>query len=111
MRFVILEDNHDRQDAMRACLAKRLHQSRIEFHEAAGLFIESLAKSMADVTLIGLDHDLEMRVDVNGQLVDPGTGMDAVEWLCRQPVRVPCGVHTTNYRAGAQMTDELMLAG
>lgn len=110
MRIVILEDNLDRQSAMRKCLAKRFPDARFEFHVTAGAFIDSLSRSCADVSLISLDHDLEMIDSGDGRLVDPGTGLDAAEWLAQFKPTTPCIVHTTNTPAGDRMMGTLQAA-
>ena len=110
MRIVILEDNLDRQVAMRKCLAKRIPNARIEFHTSAGTLIHTLTQNCDVVSLIALDHDLEMIDLGDGKLVDPGTGLDATEWLA-QISPPPCIVHTTNMPAGERMVETLQSAG
>lgn len=111
MRIVILEDNTDRQVAMRKCLTRRRPDARIDFYESAHAFINSLSQTSEAVELIALDHDLEMIDSGDGTLVDPGTGMDAVEWLAQTSPGPPCIVHTTNMPAGERMMSTLQNAG
>ena len=111
MRIVILEDNLDRQMAMRKCLVKRLPEARVEFHVTSNALIQSLSQHRDDVELIALDHDLEMIDSGHGKLVDPGTGLEAAEWLAQSSRKVPCIVHTTNMPAGERMVSTLQAAG
>lgn len=111
MRIVILEDNLDRQVAMRKCLVKRLPEARVEFHVTSIALIQSLSQRRDDVKLIALDHDLEMIDPGDGKLVDPGTGLDATEWLAQISPNIPCIVHTTNMPAGERMVSTLQSAG
>ncbi len=111
MRIVNLEDNSDRQLATRKCLTRRLPDARIEFYDSAHAFISSLTLAADDVELIALDHDLEMIDSGDGTLVDPGTGMDAAEWLAQSSLETPFIVHTTNLPAGERMMSTLQNAG
>lgn len=112
MRVVILEDNAEREAAMRACVADKFPAFNVEVFNAVGSFIERLRESgLYDVAFISLDHDLEMIETADGRLLDPGTGVDAAEWLSTQPAITPVIVHTTNAAGGEQMVKLLANGG
>lgn len=112
MRIVILEDNIDRQQSMLAALADRLPSCKVELHSNVAAFLESLQRGgLFDVELISLDHDLEILVAPDGQRRDPGTGIEAVDWLSKQPALAPVVVHTTNTSAGDRMVEMLLRCG
>ena len=112
MRVVILEDNAEREEAMRACVADKFPAFSVEVFKAVRPFIERLSESgLYDVALISLDHDLEMIETADGRLLDPGTGVDAAGWLSTQPAITPVIVHTTNAAGGEQMVELLANGG
>src|SRR5260370_823587 len=112
MRFIILEDNDDRRGVMQAALADRFRQYSVEFFEAVPPMIERLeATGLYDVALVSLDHDLDLIVGSDGKPIDPGTGVDAADWLAKQPAVAPVIVHTTNTASGDRMMDLLVQSG
>lgn len=112
MRLVILEDNADRRQAMEVAISDRFGEIDVEFFVAVPPLIERLETTgLYDVALISLDHDLDMLTNPDGTIQDPGTGVDAANWLARQPAVAPVIVHTTNTSAGDQMVDRLLQAG
>ena len=112
MRIVILEDNADRQHAMKAVLKKDFPDCVPEFFEAVTPMINRLiATGFDNVSLISLDHDLEMIPGEDHQLHDPGTGVDAAKWLASQPPIAPLIIHTTNRIGGDQMEQLLRPQG
>lgn len=112
MRIVILEDNAERQEFMRAAIADRFSSFVVEFFAAAQSMIARLEETgLYDVALISLDHDLELVPDGRGGCVDPGTGGDVATWLAEQPAVAPVIVHTTNTVQGDRMSELLAAAG
>lgn len=108
MRFVVLEDNIDRRNVMKSVLDDLFSTSRIEFFDSSDSMILHLVEtSLADVSLISLDHDLEMLVSEDGQLTDPGSGVEVAEWLAGQEPVVPVIVATTNSQCGDRMVEIL----
>jgi CheY-like chemotaxis protein len=111
MKIIILEDNAERRDAMRACLEDRFHQYEIRFSTSAQEAIDDLRTHWDDILAIALDHDLELEDDGNGGLIDPGTGREVADFLAeRQPI-CPVILHTTNGPAAVGMEAVLRDAG
>jgi hypothetical protein len=112
MRIIILEDNDDRCQVMKAALAGKFSSFAIEFFAAAQPLIDHLkATGMYDVAIVSLDHDLEMIPTAGGTLSDPGTGTDVAAWLAVQPAIFPVVVHTTNSAGGDRMMELLVRGG
>lgn len=111
MRIVILEDNIDRQLAMRQVIADRFSGHILEFFVAAQPMIDHLSVTgLYDVSLISLDNDLEL-IEKGGCLVNPGDGIEVARWIRSQPAVTPVVVHTTNMPAGDQIMELLSEAG
>ena len=90
MRILILEDNADRETAMRACIADKFPRFGVEVFAAVDPFVERIKESgLYDVALIALDHDLDLIESERGSLTDPGTGVDAANFLASMPAVVP----------------------
>lgn len=103
MKIAILEDNLDRQAAMRACLADRFYMYDAKFFDEAAQMIEFLKLHLAQTILISLDHDLEMKPGNNGRYIDPGTGRDVADFLATMTPTCPVVIHTTNSSAAEGM--------
>jgi CheY-like chemotaxis protein len=103
MKILILEDNADRQLAMQRCLRDRFHQYEFVFFDDAKKMLVFLEKNLDCALIISLDHDLEPKLQHNGQSVDPGTGRDVADFLARQAPACPVIIHTTNSAAGDGM--------
>jgi hypothetical protein len=58
MKIVILEDNLDRQTAMRSCLQDRFPQFQHVFFDSAHEMRRLLENDLLVVIIISLDHDL-----------------------------------------------------
>src|SRR5437016_3936499 len=112
MRIIILEDNNERKQVMQAALADRFPRVVVEFFHAIPPMIDHLgATGLYDVTLVSLDHDLDILVGSDGTRTDPGTGVDAAVWLATQPAVAPVIVHMTNAIGGDKMMDLLAQSG
>jgi len=103
MKIVILEDNCDRQGAMKSCLLDRFHQYDIVIFDNARTMCDFLETNLTSALLICLDHDLELPVQQNGKVTDPGSGRDVADWLALKPACCPIVIHTTNSAAGDGM--------
>ncbi len=105
MRALILEDNRDRRVAMIGRLAERFPFLHVTFFDASQAMIDFMeSDELLDVAMISLDHDLEFVAGVNGDWVDPGTGLEVARWLSERPKPIcPVVVHTTNSREGSKM--------
>ena len=73
MKIVILEDNADRREAMRECLQDRFYHFEAVFFDEPAALVEYLRAHLPETAVISLDHDLELRPDHEGRLIDPGT--------------------------------------
>jgi hypothetical protein len=109
--IAILEDNSERREAMRACLADRLHADEARFFEAPQLALEYLREHLGSVICISLDHDMELIDRGDGTFADPGTGRDVVDYLVTCGAQCPVVIHTTNSSAAAGMEAALKEAG
>lgn len=90
-------------------VADRFPFIEVVFFDSASAMIKFMeGKSLSDVVLISLDHDLELVRGENNALIDPGTGDDVARWLANQPRPIsPIIVHTTNGIAGDKMVQRL----
>ena len=61
MKIVILEDNLDRVRVMRDCLEDRFARFECRFFDAADEVRQYLEENLAEVIVICLDHDLELK--------------------------------------------------
>lgn len=105
MRAIILEDNHDRRDAMTARLSEAFSPIRAEFFESATAFIEFMSTETLDgPAIISLDHDLDLIPDGDGGFIDPGDGREVARWLSELPQPLcPVIIHSSNAPAAHEM--------
>jgi CheY-like chemotaxis protein len=111
MKIGILEDNVDRQQVMRDCLADRFPMYDIRFFDDAVEMIRFLEAHRADMLVISLDHDLELKAGPNGRCIDPGTGRDVADFLASKRPVCPIVIHTSNTNAALAMQTVLKDAG
>jgi hypothetical protein len=111
MKIVILEDNADRQAAMRRCLADRFYTFDAHIFDTATETICFLREHLSETIAIALDHDLEMINDAKGRLLDPGIGREVADYLASQPPVCSVIIHTTNSNAAIGMQMVLNDAG
>ncbi len=111
MKIVILEDNIDRQVAMRACLADRFSTFEVVIFDSSAGTIQYLREHMGETIAVALDHDLELRPDGQGGFIDLGTGREVADYLAtREPV-CPVIIHTSNTVAEVGMRMVLQEGG
>ena len=103
MKIVILEDNAERQSAMRACLQDKFYQYESVFFDDAHEMQAYLSDHLASALIISLDHDLILKPGSNGQARDSGTGRDVAEFLSSRMPVCPIIIATTNSPAGDGM--------
>src|SRR5688572_23824203 len=103
MKIAILEDDRDRQEAMRRCLGDRFFTYDLQFFERSVAMVEYLKAHLSEVVCVCLDHDLELIPDGNGGLADCGTGREVADFLAVHPPSCPVVIHTTNADAGLGM--------
>ena len=103
MKILVLEDNADRQAAMKRCLEDRFYQFEAGFFDDAREMTEYLDSHLDETILISLDHDLELKSNGAGDTLDPGTGREVADYLARHRPVCPVIIHTTNAPAAAGM--------
>jgi CheY-like chemotaxis protein len=111
MKIVILEDNKDRQEIMRACLADRFYQYDAHFFDNSGEMIRFLDEYLPETLVISLDHDLDLKPGPDGRCIDPGTGREVADFLAAKEPTCPVILHTTNTDAAFGMKTVLRDAG
>lgn len=102
MTIAILDDEPDRIDEMRRCLASCISCEVVVFDNAPDM-IGWLSENLASVHLICLDHDLGANRIRDGKVFDPGTGRDVANFLAAQLPVCPVIIHTTNSLAAPRM--------
>jgi CheY-like chemotaxis protein len=102
-KIAILEDNAERREAMHRCLQDRFYQFEIAFFEAPSEMIPYLTTHWHDMAVIGLDHDIELKLTPDGRALDLGTGRDVAEFLAQRAPICPVVIHTTNSAAAIGM--------
>ncbi len=110
-KIVILEDNTERQAIMRRCLADRFYTFEAHVFDDSRKLIGFLDEYLAETLVISLDNDLELIPGPNGQMIDPGAGVDVAEYLAGKPAVCPVVIHTTNTNAAETMKTALDGAG
>ena len=111
MKIAILEDNQERQVAMRDCIEDRFSQYPVRFFATAAEMLWYLQLHLDEILAVSLDHDLEFIPGADERLFDPGTGRDVADYLATQPPTCPVVIHTTNCAAGVGMQQTLQDAG
>jgi CheY-like chemotaxis protein len=109
--IVVLEDNEDRIAAMRAVLQAKWPRYSVAMFETASGVIEFLKDALNDAIVISLDHDLELRPDGSGRMIDGGTGREVADYLASHKPVCPVVIHTTNSPAPVGMEMVLQEAG
>lgn len=71
-------------------------RGNIKFFDNAPDMITWLDEHLLEVVLLSLDHDLGPNRDRNGEIFDPGTGRDVVDFLAQKTPVCPVIVHTSN---------------
>ena len=106
--ILVLEDNADRREAMKAWLSERFGMYDHFFSDDPTEFLQQLRSRIKDVLVASLDHDLHERPDFNTDV----TGMDVVDGLIgkHQP-RFSIVLHTTNTQRGDVMQERLRTTG
>lgn len=105
--ILILEDNVERAEAMKAWLSDRLYMFSIEVFDHPKPLIERLQTSMEDVIALSLDHDLNDTDFTKYTGGGDATGMDVVRYLQTIEPVFPVIVHSTNGHEAARMVSRL----
>jgi hypothetical protein len=110
-RIVILDDEERRCLAMREQALQVAPGAELYIFDNAPDLIEWLKAELSNVVLISLDHDLGPNRERDGEVFDPGTGRDVVDYLCTcQPVCTVM-IHSSNSPAAQGMHFALTDAG
>lgn len=111
LKIAILEDNLDRQAAMKAWLSDRLYMYEHFFFDEAAPMNAWLQSNLAETLFISLDHDLELKPSGDGRWIDPGTGREVADYLALQNPACPLIIHSTNSVAVDGMMEALTQSG
>ena len=111
MKILVLEDNRDRRDAMRGCLADRLYTYESVFFETPKPMLGYLREHLGEAICISLDHDMELVENGDGRLSDPGTGREIADYLAAHSPQCPIVIHSTNSAAAEGMEAALKESG
>jgi hypothetical protein len=99
-RFIaILEDNLDRQTAMKRWLDARFPSYQSIWFDEAEPMIAWLQEHLADTLFASLDHDLDLKPTDDGRWYDPGTGRMVADYLVTCQPNCPIIIHSTNREA------------
>ena len=107
----ILEDDPDRQAAMRGVLGSILPGHALAFFDDAPGMIVWLADHLPEASLLSLDHDLPLWRSADGELVDAGCGREVADYLTGFPPTCPVIVHSSNAACAEGMVQVLREAG
>lgn len=105
--IVILEDNHERREAMLAWLADRLPMYEHRCFEHPASVLSFLRARWTDVLVLSLDHDLNDTLPEDTET----TGMAVVDELRLAEPAFPVMVHSSNGPAADKMCRRLKRAG
>lgn len=111
LKIAILEDNLDRQEAMKGWLNARLHSYEHLFFDEAAPMNAWLETNLAETLLVSLDHDLDLKPTGDGRWRDTGTGREVADWLAAHAPVCPVIIHSTNVPAADGMASVLSAAG
>jgi NAD+-processing family protein with receiver domain len=105
---MILEDNLDRLERFTA--AVRAIDTKLEMRSwrSARQMLQEVEPFLPSAHLISLDHDLDRW---EGDLEDPGDGLEVVKVLVMQSQICPVIIHTSNRERSDWMAGEFELAG
>lgn len=107
----ILDDEMDRIAAMREVIKWDLPGHELVWFDNAPDTIAWLRKNTAEISLIGLDHDLGPNRFREGEVFDPGIGRDVADFLAGIAPICPIIIHSTNDLAVPGMKRVLEEAG
>ena len=97
--IMIMDDDKDRLNTMHLWLQNLYFSWESVLFDNAPDTIEWLKHNLNTLVLMSLDHDLGPTRERNGEVFDPGTGRDVVDYLVTQNPVCPVIVHSTNYIA------------
>ncbi|HAB16257.1 MAG TPA: ADP-ribosylglycohydrolase family protein [Verrucomicrobiota bacterium] len=106
--ILILEDNEERIAAFRETVLSLRTDFHIRVWRDAPRFVAEAEDFFGRAALISLDHDLNPQPGVS---TDPGTGMDAANFLADYLPVCPIIIHSSNTDRSWSMHNELRFAG
>jgi ADP-ribosylglycohydrolase len=106
--ILLLEDNAERIAGFHAAVAKLGDGIELRVWCDAHSMIAECERFFAHAALVCLDHDLNPQPGVN---IDPGTGLDAVEFLADFLPVCPALIHSSNTDRAHSMHNELRFSG
>ncbi len=106
--ILILEDNEDRIRNFQNAVASLDRNFSVQTWNDAPSMIMELPSVLNQACLISLDHDLNPQPNVTA---DPGTGLEAADFLARQSPICPVLIHSTNHEKAWSMHNELRFGG
>lgn len=109
--IAILEDDENRIALMREQFGKIAFEYDLAFFDNAPDMLRWLRGNLNSVALLCLDHDLGPNRKRDGEVFDPGTGRDIVDYLITCPPTCPVLIHSTNSPAAEGMRFALDDAG
>ena len=109
--IAILEDDERRSEAMRQQLVSLFPQTTLILFDNAPDMIQWLRDNLYLVNLLCLDHDLGPTRQRDGDVFDPGTGRDVVDFICTYQPVCPVIIHSSNGPAAQGMQFALTDAG
>ena len=103
MIIAILEDNPERRRAMQASAGDRLYTFETRCFQNPKDILDFLDGHLEETIAISLDHDMELTIERDGLLSDPGTGRDVADFLATKAPTCPVIIHSTNSSAALGM--------
>ncbi|MFA5802045.1 MAG: cyclic-phosphate processing receiver domain-containing protein [Thermoleophilia bacterium] len=109
--IVVLEDDLRRIEALRNVVELHLGGVSCKVFDSAHVMVYWLKEHISEVCLISLDHDLGPNRIIDGNVHDPGSGMEVVDYLITNRPSCPVIIHSSNSNAVQRMKSALDASG
>lgn len=106
--LLMLEDDPDRIERFTAALRAIDPSLRLVIWRSAKKMVREIEPYLPSARLISLDHDLEPQ---EGDVEDPGDGIEVARFLAERPPPCPVIVHSSNGTRAEWMIGEFELGG
>jgi hypothetical protein len=106
--LLMLEDDHDRIERFTKSLRAIDPTVRLVIWRSAKKMVREVEPFLPSARLISLDHDLEPQ---EGELEDPGDGIEVARFLAERPPVCPVIIHSSNGTRAQWMIGEFELGG
>jgi len=106
--LLMLEDDPDRIERFTAALRAIDPSLRLVIWRSAKKMVREIEPYLPSARLISLDHDLEPQ---EGDVEDPGDGIEVARFLAERPPACPVIVHSSNGTRAEWMIGEFELGG